>query len=209
MDISKPALREFYKARRQQRRAVDHRRANFLLQRQLLAWLDQFRIFPDTHLLCSSIPLALYYGINGEPQFQTPDFLALVPGKYRPYLPVVAGSSMRFRRFRAGDALHMSRFGIPEPIGGEDLDPASAHILITPALSVDLHGIRLGYGGGYYDRWLAHAKAVQGHPSQIITVCAAFEDGLSETPLPRETHDQAVDWIITESRVVETRTSES
>lgn len=46
-------------------------------------------------------------------------------------------------------------FGIPEPVGGIALSPATIEVVFVPLLAYDVHGNRIGYGKGYYDRFLA------------------------------------------------------
>lgn len=60
----------------------------------------------------------------------------------------------------------------------------------------DLHGHRIGYGGGYYDRML---ESIKGKIVHIIGVC--FECQLIDA-IPIERHDMAVGRIITEERVI-------
>lgn len=73
-------------------------------------------------------------------------------------------------------------------------------LLILPGLSFDDYGTRLGYGGGYYDRFL-HRLSFQHIP--VITVGLMLEAcrGLS---LPREAHDIPVDYVISEKGVTVT-----
>ena len=46
-------------------------------------------------------------------------------------------------------------YGIPEPVGGIALSPATIEVVFVPLLAYDVHGNRIGYGKGYYDRFLA------------------------------------------------------
>lgn len=70
-------------------------------------------------------------------------------------------------------------------------------MVITPCLAVDLSGTRLGYGGGFYDRFLClnneYVLSVACVPSQLL---------LNRYALPKEQHDEPVDIIVTENRVV-------
>ena len=81
--------------------------------------------------------------------------------------------------------------GIPAPKeSAVRLDPDELDLIIVPAITFDRSGYRLGYGGGYYDRYLAQTKA--------FTVGLARERLVKEE-LPREAHDIAVKCLITES----------
>lgn len=80
------------------------------------------------------------------------------------------------------------------------LEPGLAHPLImagdidlalVPALAYDQHGMRLGRGGGYYDRYLP------GFSSVTVGMC---RDVLLQKHLPAECHDQSVDLVLTETR---------
>lgn len=67
-----------------------------------------------------------------------------------------------------------------------------------PAVGLDLEGARLGRGGGYYDALLARL------PREILRAAIVFDCQVSPEPLPRESWDERVDMIVTESRTLET-----
>lgn len=73
---------------------------------------------------------------------------------------------------------------------------AAADLIIVPALLVARDGIRLGRGGGWYDRALPHAKA----EARIVAVCWPWE--VVDGPLPRAPHDLPVDAALTPSGLV-------
>ena len=76
-------------------------------------------------------------------------------------------------------------------LGLEKLD-----LVLVPAVAVDRQGYRLGWGKGYYDRFLAN--------SEVVTMTVVFADCLSLTPLPHEKHDIATDFICTENGILNT-----
>ena len=97
---------------------------------------------------------------------------------------------MEFRRYDPDRPLVQARFGIREP--GEDcpLVPKDwGEVILVPGAAFDREGCRLGFGGGYYDRWLP------GFPGFRVGLCreAALQDRL-----PREPHDCRVDRVLTE-----------
>ena len=47
-----------------------------------------------------------------------------------------------------------NKYGIPEPVGGTEMMPAEIELIIVPLLVFDINGNRVGYGKGYYDRFL-------------------------------------------------------
>ena len=67
-------------------------------------------------------------------------------------------------------------------------------ICIVPALLVDIKGYRLGYGAGFYDRFLSTFPGKK--------ICLAYQQNLSRTMLPHTAFDVAVDLVITESDVL-------
>lgn len=66
-----------------------------------------------------------------------------------------------------------------------------AGVVLVPALSVDLHGTRLGRGGGWYDRMLASAEPCPA----VVAVCWTWE--VVAGPLPHEPHDVPVNTVLT------------
>ncbi len=95
------------------------------------------------------------------------------------------------------DALTAGRFGIPEPPAGTDflhlaLADLSGALILVPGLAFDEAGFRLGYGGGYYDRFLDALTAAR---VSVTTVGLCFADCRVDR-IPREPHDRAVDIVL-------------
>lgn len=91
--------------------------------------------------------------------------------------------------------LHRGPFGVsePDPELTPPADPNDAELIVVPGVGFGLDGSRLGVGGGYYDRFLAGRSATR--------VALAFEAQIAPT-MPRSAHDQMVDLILTELRVI-------
>lgn len=91
------------------------------------------------------------------------------------------------------------KYGIPEPspeLPAVDPETVASRVLfLTPAVSCDRHGMRLGRGGGFYDRLLAGVK--------IAPVAVIYSCQLSETPLPGTVHDIRMGTVVTEREVIE------
>ena len=94
--------------------------------------------------------------------------------------------------------LRETAFGLLEPNTehAPPAEPDEADLVIVPGVAYTANGARLGMGGGYYDRFLARSSAP--------TVGLAFEMQLQEA-LPQRPHDQSVDVVITEMRVIRCR----
>lgn len=108
-------------------------------------------------------------------------------------LPVVNGSTMHFYKWQPTDELKINKFGIAEPIPSHhNYIKATNHTLVlTPALAIDQEGYRLGYGGGFYDRYRAHNH--QGYYLGVVWSACLVSN------LPKETWDLPVDAFCSEA----------
>ena len=110
-------------------------------------------------------------------------------------IPRCSGKDMRFFFIESLSQLRTSTFGVPEPDDSrtESVSDTDGSVCIVPGLSFDRFGKRLGYGGGYYDRFL------KDHPCYSIGICY---DSFFTDRLPAEEHDIGVSEIITEKGTV-------
>ncbi|MDH3921502.1 MAG: 5-formyltetrahydrofolate cyclo-ligase, partial [Desulfobulbaceae bacterium] len=88
-------------------------------------------------------------------------------------------------------------YNIPEPDPKKSLrlEPGEIDAAVIPGSVFDIHGGRLGYGGGYYDRFLLNDAP------QAKRIGLAFELQVVDN-VPLEPHDQPLDILITEERIV-------
>ncbi len=118
----------------------------------------------------------------------------------RVLLPVLGSGLQRDWALYAGaDDLRERAPGRPPEPSGPTLGAAAladAEAIVAPALAVDTAGIRLGQGGGWYDRALEHARP--GAPVIALVYPNEVHDA-SADPLPREAHDRTIDIIATSS----------
>ena len=96
-------------------------------------------------------------------------------------------------QYTSDSAMGRNRHGIAEPTGKTEIDPNQIDVVIVPALALgeDLH--RIGYGGGYYDRYLKKKHAAKigvGFDFQIVP------------HLPKHAHDVPLDMIVSEKRTI-------
>jgi 5-formyltetrahydrofolate cyclo-ligase len=78
-----------------------------------------------------------------------------------------------------------------EPSKNTDIPTEKFDLILVPALAFDKDNNRLGWGGGWYDRFLSAQP-------QALKIGLAYQDSFAETGLPREPHDIRLDKVITE-----------
>ena len=108
-------------------------------------------------------------------------------------VPYISGSEMCFRRIESITDLVPGKFNIPTANDNcPEITDFKNCLCVVPCLSADKDGYRLGYGGGYYDRFLAKNK-------NLMTVAVCFDELLSSS-LPREVFDIKVSMVVTERK---------
>ena len=110
------------------------------------------------------------------------------------------GHSLIFRAWSPGERLMLGPLGIPEP------SPAAAEIIpdivLVPLAAFDRLGHRIGYGAGHYDFTFAHLRKMR----PVVGVGLAF--AAQETrAIPALSHDVAMDYVLTETKVFDFRSS--
>ena len=122
---------------------------------------------------------------------------ALRDGKTMAVPRCLPGHCLEFVAIASLEQLVAAPFNLLEPakeLPAVTEDQKNNSICIVPALLVDTKGYRLGYGAGFYDRFLST------YPGKKI--CLAYQQSLSRTTLPHTAFDVAVDVVITESEVL-------
>jgi 5-formyltetrahydrofolate cyclo-ligase len=178
---AKTALREQYLARRAARPAAERAAAAAAVAAALLRELAGTRAF------------AAYAPEETEPGY------GRLPAAYtqlgaRVLLPVVPPEGRELSWAVDTGRLAPGRYGLLEPVGPRLGNTAigTVDLVIVPALGVDRDGVRLGRGGGYYDRALRHAR-----PDAVV-VALVFDDEFVDA-LPAEPHDRRVTAVVTPS----------
>jgi 5-formyltetrahydrofolate cyclo-ligase len=117
-------------------------------------------------------------------------------------LPAVTarGKSLAFRAWSVGDRLMLGPLGILEP------SPAATEvipdIMLVPLAAFDRLGHRIGYGAGHYDYTLAHLRKLK----PVAAIGLAFAAQEIEA-VPALQHDVALDYVLTETKVIDFRSS--
>lgn len=112
---------------------------------------------------------------------------------------VVPGTrQMRWYAVDTLDGLERSAFGVDEPAADPSREVEAGDmrcpVALVPGLSFDCEGYRLGYGGGFYDGFLAD------FPGVSVGLCRVVQ--LSDEPLPRDAHDVPVALVATDQGVL-------
>ena len=101
---------------------------------------------------------------------------------------------MTFHAVTSLSELTEGAYGIPEPRAtAQAIGNSCAALCIVPALAADKDGFRLGYGGGYYDRFL---EGFDGITATLVYDSLMFDE------IPADEHDMTVDIVITEKEVI-------
>lgn len=136
-----------------------------------------------------------FWGIPGkEPNTRLLIEKLLEQGKSVGLPRMLPGRQMEVRRYDPAIPMVTAAFGIEEPstdcalIAKEEID-----LVLTPAVAYDKQGYRMGFGGGYYDRWL---------PDFTGSTVGLCRDCVLQDHVPVEPHDAQVDVVVTESRII-------
>ncbi|MGB9857966.1 MAG: 5-formyltetrahydrofolate cyclo-ligase [Dictyoglomaceae bacterium] len=123
-------------------------------------------------------------------------YYSLINGK-KVLCPIIKGENLLFGEIKSLNDLKVGSYGILEPQEPIDLDPEDIDIIIVPGIAFDLRGFRLGYGKGFYDRFLKDLK----NPTKI----GLIYNELIRDSLPTDDKDVRVDIVISEKRIIYTK----
>ncbi len=140
--------------------------------------------------------IMLFYPLGSEVDLRS----LLNDDKKHFYLPKVNGKELLACPYKIGDDLVISSFNTQEPTSIPINDTSILDIILVPALMVDKKLNRLGYGGGFYDRFLSKQSS-----SSLKIV--AIPQALIIDEIPMDDFDEFVDLIITESTEIESASS--
>ena len=196
---SKADLRERALARRAGIPAGDHER---------LSRLAAGRIAP---LIADGETVALFWPIRGEIDPLSLCETVRARGG-RVALPAVIGNDIVFRLF--DDACNLGAGSLEAGSFGTRHPPADAprclpDLIVAPLAVFDRTGGRIGYGGGFYDRYVSRFRAGS-HPFRFVGIAFACQEA---DAVPLATHDERLDavatereWIVIDAQALKTRT---
>ena len=162
-------------------------------KKSLRAWAKQFDKSGSSEKLMQALieceeyknaqSVMLFYPLKKEV-----NLLALLKDKTKNfYLPKIDGENMLCCPFNGGEELCISCFNTKEPASAP-VDKSKIDLVIVPALCCDKNNYRLGYGGGFYDRFLNDYKGK--------TIVCLPKNLIVDTICP-ESYDIPVDTVIT------------
>ncbi len=158
---------------------------------------EKVMLIPELHRAGS---VMLYLSMNDRREVDTAPLVSRIAAKgdMRMYVPFTCGETLCAASFSEGDPVVPGRFGQPEPVHASTCTEELPDIVIVPAVAVDREGKRLGYGKGYYDRYLSGLRK-KGAPPFVIALVFSFQ--LLDA-LPCDPWDEKLDCIVTEKDVL-------
>lgn len=182
--MTKKQLREIYKNKRrlmlpQEKTALDDAVADRFLNSDMYKQCDELLVY---------VSLGIEVGTHSIISRALKEKKVFCPKCYS------EANVMEFYRINSFDDLSPGAYGILEPSAGEPFYSFSdTSLCIVPALSYDKNGYRLGFGKGYYDRFLSGFNGIK------TGLC--YENSLCDV-LPADDYDVFVDNIVTEDRII-------
>ena len=129
-------------------------------------------------------------------EIDTRPIITLLQGKDKEVVVPKIAPKKRLEHFLLTDntSLKPNSWGIPEPQNGLQVHPSKIEVVFVPLLAFDQAGNRVGYGGGYYDKFLAEC----GKDTRKIGL--SLFDAVSEIT-DTDAHDIALDYCVTPEKV--------
>lgn len=180
IELNKSELRQHFL---QQRQSLVREEWQFK-SRSICARLQNLSLFQEAKSILA------YFSFRQEPD------LSFLYNSHRQWgFPRCLGKSLIWHLWQPGNTLQIGKYGIKEPaLNSPIIAPHTVDLILVPTVACDRQGYRLGYGGGYYDRWLSSPQL-----AHIPTVGIVF-DFAYITQLPVESWDIKLNYICTETR---------
>lgn len=189
MDVTK-AKERFRQSLRERRAAISE--DDFIRKSQRIT--DRLRQQPEFR---QARTIHCYVSMNRRREVNThPLIRELLAAHKRLVVPVTnfADQNLDHLFLHSFDDLKQNKWGVLEPETGERCSPEELDLIIVPMVGGDEQGRRIGYGGGFYDRFLQAVNC------PAIGLC--FEETIVPE-LPTEPFDVPLDKILTDQRVIQ------
>lgn len=183
MTPSKAELRTFHRARRASMSTEECARASSKIR----ATIQSLPVYERAKII------AIYHPMNREVDLRgLGGFNQIV---VYPRLLDKTAKTMEFAPLR--QAFRQGVFGLQEP-DGDAVPKTAIDLIIVPGLVFDVSGRRIGYGAGYYDLYLKDYRGA--------VVGAAYDEQIVDR-IPSDPWDVPMHWIVTQTRILDVRTS--
>lgn len=186
--MTKQVLREVFLAKRKTLTQEEHALRSALVCEQALKLISEQQ-FKNIHLF---LPLIKQREVNTFPLFEK----LIGQPEYQVVLPRVNGKTKQLEHlaFTTSTKLLKGSFGVTEPDGENHFDITDLDVVFVPLISFDRKGFRIGYGGGFYDKFFAQAS------EKLIKVGLAISPPLDHISYS-EPHDIPLDYCISHHKI--------
>ena len=175
---------------------------NFLLEKRDNTSYDLLKIASDKmqkklkkiYAFTNAQRIGVYYPIGSEILTQN-IIQELISNGQEVFLPKVIDEKIEFRKITDFSSLEKGSFDIMEPKEDCQTDN-NLDVVLVPTVGISPAGVRIGYGHGFYDKFLAEHNTT--------TISLTMEKQIIKN-IPKSEHDIAIDWIVTEDRFVQTQ----
>ena len=168
------------------------------------AWRSSSRLIAEKvagiHEFREARTVMMYLSMYERREVDTAPLISLCTssGNSTLFVPLTRGETLCMVPFKEGDEVVDGRFGQPEPVSHEGCADVLPDVVILPVVAVDREGRRLGYGKGYYDRFIAGMR-LQGAKPFTIVLAFSFQ---VISHLPEDPWDEKIDCVVTEKEIV-------
>ena len=146
-----------------------------------------------TKVISQAKSIGCYYSIGSE--VQTVELIThLLKEKKIVSLPRISDGMMTFRKIEDLTKLEKGEFDIPEPKDNAQVEEKH-DVVLVPCVGLDNEGNRIGYGAGFYDKYL--------EKKDLIKIGLSYSKQIVKT-IPISDGDVKMDWMITEKDVIKT-----
>ncbi len=177
-------------------------RSTYLKKRQTLSSPEREKLSLHIANTCLKLPVwhlqvfHTYLSIPQKHEVDTSYLLTVLQGKDKEIVVPKVLDSGRLSHYLLTDStrLKISKWGVPEPTDGFEVSPQRLEVIFIPLLAYDEQGYRVGYGGGYYDRFL------EGCRQDVVKVGLSFfppGPGISDL----HEGDVPLDFCVTPTRI--------
>ena len=136
----------------------------------------------------------IFLPIETQKEVDTTQLITVLQAKEKHiYIPKVKHLELEHFQLDEHTLLRTNKWGIAEPVAGKTIDTSILNIVFIPLLAFDQNGNRVGYGKGFYDRFLRRCK------NDVLKVGLSFFE--AEEQINADPHDISLDYCVTPKRV--------